>query len=68
MGEDSNNKVCPECGKRMIKTGTGVILATYPAQHPQMWWCGCGHAEEAETLRGKTVEQLRREEWEDLNR
>ena len=64
MSEDSNNKVCSECGKRMIKTRTGVILATYPAQYPQMWWCGCGHTEEAETLWGKT----RREMWEELNK
>ncbi len=61
------NKICPKCQKKMIKRSTGLVLASYPPQYPQEWWCGCGHKEPAETLRGKTDEEYVREEWERIN-
>jgi len=59
--------ICPECGKKMIQRFTGVVLCTYPAQYPWDWWCGCGHKEKGGVTRGKTEEEIAREEWEALN-
>jgi len=60
-------KICPKCQKKMIKRSTGIVLSSYPQQYPMMWWCGCGHQEPAETIQGKTDEQVSREEWERIN-
>ena len=64
----SNSKLCPNCGKKMIKVGTGIVLTSYPPQYPQTWWCGCGHEEPAETLTEKTEYHLNLEEWNKINR
>jgi len=60
-------KLC-ECGKKMILCGTGVVLLTYPGQYPQVWWCGCGKSEPGPTLRGKTNEEARMEQWRLANK
>lgn len=57
-------KPCPQCGKRMIKESTGTVLASNPPQYPMMWWCACGHREDAETVRGTTETDRRRARWE----
>ena len=62
-----DTKICPKCGKQMIKTTTGVALTSYPPQYPMQWWCGCSYTERAETIRGTTVEESRQKEWEELN-
>ena len=62
------NKTCPECNKKTIKTGTGIVLTSYPPLYPQKWWCGCGYEEPAETLTSKTKEQTRQEEWMEINK
>jgi hypothetical protein len=63
-----DTKICNKCGKNMIKVGTGVVLTSYPAQYPQKWWCKCGNEEKAETLRGKTEEEILSGNWEDANK
>ena len=63
----NEKKLCEKCGKWMILTGTGRVLTSYPPQYPQVWWCGCGHQEQGPILRGKTDEEMRREEWERAN-
>lgn len=63
----AETKECPNCGKQMIKTATGTVLTTYPAQYPMMWWCACGHQESAGVERGTTADERRREEWESAN-
>jgi len=59
---------CPKCNKKMIKTGTEITLTSYPPIYPQIWWCGCGHSQGADSIRGKTTEDIRQEEWENLNK
>lgn len=60
-------KICEKCGKKMIKIGTGFVLTSYPPQYPMKWWCGCGHEESAGMERGKTEEEMNRENWEKEN-
>lgn len=61
-------KKCPKCGKKMIKQGTGIALSSYPPVYPQEWWCGCGYTEPAESIRGKTDQEVRQELWEEANK
>lgn len=56
-----------ECGKWMIKRSTGIVLTSYPPQYPMMWWCACGKTKDAETVYGKTDEQIAKEEWDKAN-
>lgn len=57
-----------KCGKKMILISSGTILFTYPAQHPQEWFCdGCGHKEKGPTLRGMTKDEIDRDAWEQTN-
>jgi hypothetical protein len=67
MSQEDKYKICTKCSKQMIKTGTGIVLTSYPPQYPQKWWCGCGHEEPAETIWGTTVEESNRNEWNRLN-
>lgn len=60
-------KPCPHCGKTMIRTPTGAVLTSYPPQTPMMWWCACGHTEDAGVERGKTIQERRLEEWQRAN-
>jgi len=58
---------CPKCDKEMIKRPTGNILCTYPPQFPWNWWCGgCNHYEQGGVDRGKTDDEIYREEWQKL--
>ena len=59
---------CPKCGKKMIRTGTGICLTSYPPVYPQIWWCGCGYTEPAESVRVKTELEIKMEAWEKLNK
>jgi hypothetical protein len=63
----AETKECPKCHKKMIMMSAGCVLTSYPPQYPMLWWCGCGHTETGPTIRGKTDEELRREEWEKVN-
>lgn len=56
-----------ECGKWMIKRSTGFAYMTYPPQYPMEWWCACGKTKSAETIRGKTNEELNKEQWDKAN-
>ena len=58
---------CSKCSKKMIKTGTGICLTSYPPVYPQIWWCGCGYTEDAEPIIGETIDDSRRKEWERTN-
>jgi C4-type Zn-finger protein len=58
---------CPKCSKKMIKQGTGIVLTSNPPVYPQEWWCGCGYRESAESIRGKTEDEISREKWEQEN-
>ena len=59
--------VCPKCGKRMIKRDTGIVLTSYPAQHPWNWWCGCGHTEPGGVRRDQTEHEICMELWKQEN-
>jgi len=60
----TETKPC-ECGKKMILRRLNHVLATYPPQYPQEWWCGgCGRTENGPTLRGMTKEEMDMKEWE----
>ena len=65
MSEDA--KVCPKCGKSMIRWATGEVLLSYPAQYPWEWRCGCGNRERGGIERGKTEGEIFREAWEAVN-
>lgn len=59
-------KLC-KCGHNMIKQSTGIVHLTYPPQYPMIWKCACGNTEEAETVRGKTDEDVFMELWRRVN-
>ena len=61
-------RVCPRCGKRMIKRYEPRVLASYPPQYPWFWWCKCGHTEEGGIDRGMTNEEVYERLWEEANR
>ena len=67
QAEEGTKKPCPNCGKWMISTGTGIVLTSYPEQYPQIWWCRCGHTEPAPTLHGMTEHERRLNQWEQAN-
>ena len=60
-------RICPKCGKKMIKRYENFILATNPPQYPWYWWCGCGHIERGGIDRGMDVDELYRRIWETTN-
>jgi hypothetical protein len=39
-------KKCSNCGKWMIKWGSGLIIDTFPSRHEIAWICSCGHRED----------------------
>ena len=59
-----NTKPCPACGKKMIRRNANYVLCTYPPIQPWDWWCACGHTEKGGEERGKTNEEILREQWE----
>jgi len=61
-------KLCPVCGKKMVKKYRGYELTSYPPQRPWDWWCRCGHVEEGGVDRGMTSEEFYGELWEEANR
>ena len=58
---------CPQCGKRMVRWGTGVVLLSYPPQYPWNWRCGCGHREFGGVERGTTEDEQFMAAWHDAN-
>jgi hypothetical protein len=62
-----NLMLCPKCGARMLRRGTGMMLASNPPQYPLEWHCGCGHREPGGREWGKTAEQLFHEDWKREN-
>jgi len=61
-------KICPNCGKKMIKRYEDYILLTNPPQHPWFWWCGCGHKEKGGIDKGESIGEIYREIWKDINK
>ena len=60
-------KLCPNCGLKMLQVDTGTCLPTNPPQYPWYWWCGgCNHSEEGGVKRGQWL--TLKEQWERLNR
>lgn len=55
-----------QCGKNMIKRGTGIVLCSNPPQYPMQWWCGgCGHTEDAGGELGVNWEDVMQKKWEE---
>ena len=65
MADDK--RLCPQCSQYMILTETGITLTSYPPQHPQIWWCGCGYTASARNRYEKTQEELRHDAWKQAN-
>jgi len=65
---DEEMKICPECGKKMIKRYENYIYPTNPPQRPWYWWCGCGYREDGGIDMGFTEEEIYRLEWEIVNK
>lgn len=60
-------KLCPQCGKHMIQRSDGVMYLCYPSSEPWHWWCACGWTELGGVWRGKTVEEIAMDEWNEAN-
>lgn len=60
---DEERKQCPNCGATMLKERTGETVPTDPPRQKMMWWCGCGHIEDAGLYIPPTMEQIRMEKW-----
>ena len=60
-------KVCPVCGKKMIKRYKDYVLMSYPPQYPWYWWCGCGHEEPGGVERGIAAEEMVMAAWREIN-
>lgn len=56
--------LCESCGKWAIKQSTGIVYASYPAQYPMEYKCLCGWKKPAETVIGKTNEDIFKQQWE----
>lgn len=41
----TDTKLCPACGKFMIRWTTGEVAMVEPAHYAWIWRCGCGHEE-----------------------
>jgi hypothetical protein len=61
-----NTKVCPECGKLMIKEW-GAQLSSDPPQQAWVWWCGCGHREWGGVEIHPSFQLRMVGQWEDVN-
>jgi len=64
---EGGTRICPQCGKRMIKRYEPRMLASYPPQYPWFWWCKCGHTEAGGVDRGMTDEEVHERLWEEAN-
>lgn len=64
----TDTKLCPACGKFMVRWYTDRILRTCLAPPPWTWRCGCGYQERGSVECGKTTDDLFRETWEAANR
>lgn len=67
MTTPEETKICPICGKKMIKRYHNHDYPTSPVQYPWYWWCGCGNTEQGGVDRGKTDKEIAREEWKEIN-
>lgn len=56
-----------ECGKKMIKRSSNIVLTSYPPQYPWYWWCGCGKTREGGVTRGTTEAEIAQRDWERKN-
>ena len=65
--DTADTKVCPKCGKLMIKIYKNEVLTSYPAQYPMSWWCKCGHTEDAGVERGITTDDINNARWNSVN-
>jgi len=54
-------KICPNCGKKMIKRYEDYILLTNSPQYPWYCFCGYGHIERGEIDEVRNIEQIYRE-------
>jgi len=61
-------KICPKCGKKMIKRYEDYILPTNPPQYPWYWWCRCGHTERGGIEEVRNMEQIYRLLWRGVNK
>ena len=51
MPEIPNDTRPCTCGKLMILRWAGMVLTSYPAQYPTVWFCGeCGDSEAGPTI------------------
>jgi len=66
-GAAPETKTCPDCGRLMIRISDGRCLTSYPTQYPMIWWCNCGHHENAGTDHDKTAERIQLERWAAVN-
>lgn len=59
---NDETKLCPQCGKKMLKIDTEVASMSYAPRYPCRWWCGgCD-------LYGEPVMASARILWEELNK
>jgi hypothetical protein len=63
---ETSNK-CPRCGSNMVEKPPTMIYASYPPQWDSVMWCACGHQENRGRVRGKTSEQMLRDDWDRAN-
>jgi len=66
VSSEGETRICPQCGKRMIKRYKPCILASYPPQYPWFWWCRCGYTEDGGFDRGMTEEEIYERLWEEV--
>lgn len=66
--QESQQRICSICGKKMIKRYANYVLTSYPPQYPWSWWCACGHTEPGGIERGKTDEEILEERWNEENK
>jgi hypothetical protein len=59
--------ICKRCGKQMVQKQPDRIYPSNPPQWDVVWWCGCGYTENGGRQRGKTQDEIMRDEWERIN-
>jgi hypothetical protein len=62
------NKVCPKCGKNMIRKYRNLVLTSMPPQYPWIWWCACGHEERGGVDAGVSQRELDMNRWKEANK